>query len=253
MPCSPSNFRHWLWTGAAAGLLLAACSPGKPKDADLPEDLSVSLKPAFQTAFGGDAPVAHDIVRGGKTITLQFSPAAIANLKDGRVALVSRGVASDGCQDCDWAVAVHYLSAKDNHFTPAGEWWDVLKPGLLDQPPEAHIREDLFSRPAVQIEGDLRDRGCDMKTAALIAFEPAGPVLRAKDVSTARSNIPMGALRTGLQVDYDANIVADKRDKAFHVHYRGTSEGDAAYAPGADGMWKPSGGLKLPECGIPGS
>jgi hypothetical protein len=233
-------------------LALAACSPGKSKDAGLPEDLSVSLKPAFQTAFGADAPAAHDIVRDGKTVTLQFSPAAIANLKDGRVALVSRGVETDGCQDCAWALAVHYLSAQDNHFAVTGQWWDVLKPGLLDQPPEAHVREDLFSRPAVQVEGDLRDRGCDMKTAALIALEPAGPVVRARDLSTARSNIPMGALRTGLQVDYDANIVADKTDKAFHIRYRGTSEGDVSYAPSAGGMWAPSGGIKLPDCGIPG-
>jgi hypothetical protein len=238
--------------GLAGALLLAACSPGKPKDSGLPDDLSVSLKPAFQTAFGADAPAAHDIVRDGKTVTLQFSPAAIANLKDGRVALVSRGVEGDGCQDCAWALAVHYLTAQDNHFAVAGQWWDVLKPGPLDQPPEAHIREDLFASPAVQVEGDLRDRGCDMKTAALIAFEAAGPALRARDLSTARSNIPMGALRTGLQVDYDANIVADKKDKAFHVHYRGTSEGDMAYAPGPGGTWAPTGGIKLPDCGIPG-
>ncbi len=238
--------------GLIGALALAACSPGTPKDASLPEDLSVSLKPAFQTAFGADAPAAHDIVRDGKTLTLQFSPAAIANLKDGRVALVSRGVEADGCQDCAWALAVHYLNARDNHLTVVGQWWDVLKPGALDQPPEAHIREDLFSRPAVQVEGDLRDRGCDQKTAALIAFEPAGPAVRARDLSTARSNIPMGALRTGPQVDYDANIVADKTDKAFHIRYRGTSEGDVAYAPRANGTWAPSGGIRLPECGIPG-
>lgn len=227
--------------------LLAACSPA-PNPSGLPADISQALHPAFLTAFGHEAPAPHDVVRNGKTLSLAFSPAAIVNLGGGEVALVSRAAPDGGCYGCDWAVAVHYLKAADNRFTVDKSWFDVVPQGPLDDPPRLRLRADLFDRPALESEVPRRDKGCDMTVVALFELLPSGPAPRVRELPTARSNISMGALRLGPQVDLFGNVIADRQGKAFKAHYHGTTEGEVTWTPGADGMWRASGGVTLPEC-----
>ena len=240
-----------LMAASLAGLgllaLLAACSKA-PDPSGLPADINQALNPAFLAAFGHEAPAAHDIVRGGKTLTLAYAPAAIYDLGGGEAALVSLAAPDGGCNGCDWAVAVHYLKARDNRFTVDKAWYDVTPQGPLDDPPRLRIRADLFDRPALASETPRRDRVCEMSLVTLYELEPAGPVLRAQDIPTERNNIPMGALRLGPQVDLYGNVIADRKDKAFKAHYHGTTEGDVIWTPGADGVWRASGGIPLPDC-----
>ena len=236
----------------AAGLLaafafLAACSKA-PDPSGLPADISQALQPAFLTAFGHEAPAPHDILRGGKTTTLTFSPQAIYDLGGGEVALVSRAAPDNGCNGCDWAVAVHYLKARNNRFTVDHGWFDVAPQGPLDDPPHLRLRGDLFDHPALESEVPRRDRGCEMSLVTLYELLPSGPALRARDIPTERNNIPMGALRLGPQVDLYGNVIADRRGKSLKAHYHGTTEGDVIWMPGSDGVWKPSGGIPLPDC-----
>jgi hypothetical protein len=226
---------------------LAACSKA-PDPSGLPADINEALQPAFLAAFGHEAPALHDIVRNGKTLTLAFSPAAIYDLGGGEVALASRAAPDSGCDGCDWAVAVHYLKARDNRFTVDRSWFDVEPQGPLDDPPRLRIRGDLFDRPALASESSRRDRGCQMSVVTLHELLPSGPALRARDIPTERDNIPMGALRLGPQVDLYGNVIADRKGKAFKVHYHGTTEGDVIWTPGADRVWRASGGIPLPEC-----
>ena len=226
---------------------LAACSKA-PDPSGLPADINQALQPAFLAAFGHEAPALHEIVRGGKTLTLAFSPAAISDLGGGEVALVSRAAPDGGCEGCDWAVAVHYLKARDNRFTVDKAWYDLTPQGPLDDPPRLRVRADLFDRPALASESPRRDRGCEMSVVALYELLPSGPALRAQDIPTERNNIPMGALRLGPQVDLYGNVIADRKGRRFKVHYHGTTDGDVIWSPGPDGVWKPSGGIPLPDC-----
>ena len=227
---------------------LAAC--GKARTAsDLPVDVSQSLQPAFLTAFGHEAPAEHEIVRAGKTTDLGFSPAAIARIADDAVALASLAAPADGgCNACTWSVAVHYLTAKDNRFTVTKSFFDIAPQGPLDDPPRLRIRADLFEHPALAVESPRRDRGCEMSIVSLWELLPEGPRLRAREVPTERNNIPMGAMRTGPQVDLYGNVIADRTGKSFLVHYHGTTEGDVTWSAGADGVYRPSGGIPLPGC-----
>jgi hypothetical protein len=233
---------------AVLALSLAACA--KAKDASgLPADVSQSLQPAFLTAFGHDAPAEHEVVRDGKSQTLSFSPAAIARLSEDEVALASLAAPADNsCNACVWSVAVHYLKAKDNRFTVEKSAFDVAPQGPLDDPPHLRMRYDLFDRPALEAESPRRDRGCEMSIVALYELTPAGPVLRAREIPTERNNIPMGALRTGPQVDLYGNVIADRKGKSFTARYHGTTEGDVTWSAGADGVFRPSGGVPLPGC-----
>ena len=229
-------------------LALAACS--KPRDAgDLPSDVNQSLDAAFLTAFGHDAPADHEINRNGKAIDLAFSPAAIAKLSDDEVALASLAApANSGCDACIWSVAVHYLTAKDNRFTVKSSFFDIAPQGPLDDPPHLRVRADLFDRPALEAESPRRDRGCEMSLVSLWELTPDGPKLRARDIPTERNNIPMGAMRTGPQVDLYGNVIADRKGKSFKVHYHGTTEGDVTWTAGPDGVFKPTSGTPLPGC-----
>lgn len=237
---------------------LAACSPGKSTDAGSASDsapsadLSIYLDQAFKTAFGASGQAAHDIPRQGQPVAMTFAPKDLIDIGGGRLALISASLpAGDDCDDkCGRAVAVHYLrKAADGSFQVTGQWWDLLPAGPLDGASEARIREDLFAAPAVQIEVPHRDRGCQSSSAALFELAPSGPVLRARDISTARTNIPMGALRLGAQVDYYGNILPDVKGQRFKVHYHGSTEGDAVYGPGAAaGVWAQTAQFNLPEC-----
>jgi hypothetical protein len=234
--------------GALLLVLLAAC--GKAKDAgNLPADLGPSLNPAFLTAFGHEAPADHAIVRAGKTVDVAYAPEVIARLSDDEAALGSLAAPSDGgCNGCTWSVAVHYLTARDNRFTVAKAFFDIAPQGPLDDPPHLRVRADLFEHPALEAESPRRDRGCDMTVVSLYELTPDGPKLRASEVPTARNNIPMGALRTGPQVDLYGNVIADKRGKTFKVHYHGSTEGDVTWSAGQDGVFRASGGVPLPGC-----
>lgn len=226
----------------------AGCSNGR-KDTNLPADIDQALNPAFLTAFGGDAPADHAITRGGKAVDLAWSPAAIAKLSDDEVALASLAAPSDGgCNGCTWSVAVHYLTAKDNRFTVARSFFDIAPQGPLDDPPHLRIRADLFDHPTLAVESPRRDKGCEMSVVSLYELMPDGPRLRAREIVTERNNIPMGALRAGPQVDLYGNVIADQKGKAFKVHYHGTTEGDADWTPGPGGVFRPTGGVPLPEC-----
>jgi hypothetical protein len=227
---------------------LAACS--KPRGAaDLPSDVSQSLQPAFLTAFGHDAPADHPITRGGKAIDVAYSPAAIAKLTDDEVALASLAAPTDsGCDACTWSIAVHYLTAQDNRFSVRSSFFDIAPQGPLDDPPHLRVRADLFEHPALEAESPRRDRGCDMTIVSLWELTPAGPVLRAREVPTERNNIPMGAMRTGPQVDLYGNVIADRKGKSFKVHYHGTTDGDVTWSAAADGVFTPTGGVPLPTC-----
>ncbi|HEY4028820.1 MAG TPA: hypothetical protein VGM25_00625 [Caulobacteraceae bacterium] len=229
-------------------LALGACS--KPKQpSGLPADIGQSLNPAFITAFGGDAPAEHPITRAGKAIDLSFSPAVIARLSGDEAALASIAAPADnGCNACTWSVAVHYLKAKDNRFTVDKSFFDIAPQGRLDDPPHLRVRYDLFDHPVLESESPRRDRGCEMTVVSLFELAPDGPKLRASEVLTARNNIPMGALRTGLQVDLYGNVIADKKGKSFKVHYHGSTEGDVTWTAGKDGVFKPTGGVPLPGC-----
>ena len=241
----------------AAALLLAACSPGKPTDSgaasDSPSqqaDLSWYMPAAFMAAFGAAAPAPHDIQRDGKSQTLQFSPNLLVDIGQGRLALVSTSAAPpDDCTLCGASVAVHYLQkTADGGFKVAGQWWDLLPPDPLDQPPEVRVRQGLFDRPALQVEVAHRDRGCESAAASLFEFTPQGPVLRARAIPTARNNIPMGAMRVGPQVDLYGNILPDAPGKTFKVRYHGSFEGDATYGRSASGVWAAQGAFNLPVC-----
>ena len=87
-----------------------------------------------------------------------------------------------------------------------------------------------------------------MSIVSLWELLPEGPRLRAREVPTERNNIPMGAMRTGPQVDLYGNVIADRTGKSFLVHYHGTTEGDVTWSAGADGVYRPSGGIPLPGC-----
>ena len=229
-------------------VVLGACSKAKDS-ADLPADISQSLQPAFLTAFGHDAPADHPIMRAGKTIDVAYAPAAIAKLSDDEVALASLAAPSDNsCNACTWSVAVHYLTAKDNRFTVIKSFFDIAPQGPLDDPPHLRVRGDLFNHPALEAESPRRDRGCEMTVVSLYELTPDGPKLRASEVPTARNNIPMGALRTGPQVDLYGNVIADKTGQSFKVHYHGSTEGDVTWRAGADGVFRPAGGVPLPGC-----
>jgi hypothetical protein len=229
-------------------LALGACSKAKDASA-LPADVSESLQPAFLTAFGHDPPAEHAITRAGKTVDLGFSPAAIARLSDDEVALASlAGPADNSCDACTWSVAVHYLTAKDNRFTVTRSFFDIAPQGPLDDPPHLRVRYDLFKGPTLEAESPRRDRGCEMTVVSLYELTPDGPKPRAREVPTARNNIPVGALRTGPQVDLYGNVIADRKGKTFKVHYHGSTEGDVTWSAGADGVFRPSGGVPLPGC-----
>jgi hypothetical protein len=228
--------------------MLAACSKAK-QASDLPADVADSLQPAFLTAFGHDPPADHQITRAGKTVDVAYAPAAIAKLSDNEVALASLAAPADnGCDACTWSVAVHYLTAKDNRFTVQKAFFDIARQGPLDDPPHLRVRYDLFDHPAIEAESPRRDRGCEMTVVSLYELTPAGPQLRASEVPTARNNIPMGALRRGLQVDLYGNVIAEKKGKTFKVHYHGSTEGDVTWSAGPGGIFKPSGGVPLPGC-----
>jgi hypothetical protein len=229
-------------------LLLGACS--KAKDgSDLPADVSESLQPAFLTAFGHEAPADHQITRAGKPVEVAYAPAAIAKLSDDAVALASLAAPSDNsCNGCTWSVAVHYLAAKDNRFTVTKSFFDIAPQGPLDDPPHLRVRYDLFKGPALEAESPRRDRGCEMTVVSLYELTPDGPKLRAREAPTARNNIPMGALRTGPQVDLYGNVIAEKKGETFKVHYHGSTEGDVTWRAGADGVFRPAGGVPLPGC-----
>lgn len=227
---------------------LAACS--RHKDAsNLPDDVNQALNPAFLTAFGHDAPAEHEITRAGKAIDLAYSPAAIAKLSDDEVALASLAAPADNsCNGCTWSVAVNYLTAQANRFTVQKSFFDIVPQGPLDDPPHLRVRAGLFDHPALEVESPRRDRGCEMSIVSLYELMPDGPQLRAKEIVTARNNIPMGALRAGPQVDLYGNVIADKKGKAFKVHYHGTTEGDVQWTRGPDGVFRPTGGVPLPGC-----
>jgi len=226
----------------------AGCSKA-PKDTDLPADISQSLQPAFLTAFGHEAPADHEITRGGKTSDLSFSPAAIARLSDDEAALASLAAPADNsCNACTWSVAVHYLTAADNRFTVAKSFFDIAPQGPLDDPPHLRVRTDLFEHPALEAESPRRDRGCVMSVVTLWELLPDGPRLRAREIPTERNNIPMGAMRTGPQVDLYGNVIADRKGKTFKAHYHGTTEGDVTWTAGADGVFRATDGVPLPGC-----
>jgi hypothetical protein len=233
---------------AAPVLVLGACSKARDSGA-LPADVSESLEPAFLTAFGQGAPADHPIVRGGKTIDQAYAPAVIARLSDDEVALGSLAAPADnGCDGCTWSVAVLYLTARDNRFTVVKSFFDVAPQGPLDDPPHLRVRYDLFKGPALEAESPRRDRGCEMTVVSLYELTPDGPKLRAREVPTARNNIPMGALRAGPQVDLYGNVIADKKGESFKVHYHGSTEGDVAWTAGPDGVFRATGGVPLPGC-----
>lgn len=241
------NFMLRLFPALALIALLAACS--KAKDSDLPADVGQSLQPAFLTAFGQEAPADHPITRAGKAIDVSFSPAVIAKLADDTVALGSLAApANSGCDACIWSVAVHYLTAEDNRFTVAKAFFDIAPQGPLDDPPHLRIRYDLFDHPALEAESPRRDRGCEMSVVSLWELAPQGPKLRAREIPTERNNIPMGAMRTGPQVDLYGNVIANRKGKTFKVHYHGSAEGDVNWSAGPDGMFRPTGGAPLPGC-----
>jgi len=244
------RFRSAVLIALLAPVLLLGAACSKAKDAsNLPADVYQSLQPAFLTAFGQEAPADHAIDRAGKVIDLSFSPAAIAKLTDDQVALVSLAAPSDNsCNACTWSVAVHYLTAKDNRFTVRKSFFDIARQGPLDDPPHLRVRYDLFKSPAIEAESPRRDRGCEMTIVSLFELTPDGPKLRASEVPTARNNIPMGALRTGPQVDLYGNVIADRKGKTFKVHYHGSTEGDVTWSAGPDGVFRPSGGVPLPGC-----
>ena len=237
---------------AALGLaaaLLAACSPAKPdKDADKGPDLSAQLEPAFEAAFGGPGPAAHEAPRDGKMVSLQYSPVKLADLGDGRVALVSTAVWPDGCPQCGGAVAVHYLTRTGMAFHVDKAWYDLGPSGTFGDAPDARVRLDLFERPTLQAETSDRVTGCEMTHTSLYELTPAGPVLRARDILAKRDNIPMGAMRSNRLADYYGNVLSEGKGKGFSLHYHGTTEGDVPYAAGPDGVWKASGGIALPPC-----
>jgi hypothetical protein len=227
---------------------LAACSKARDSS-NLPDDVNQSLNPAFLTAFGQEAPADHPVIRAGKAIDVAFSPAAIARLSDDEVALASLAAPPDNsCNGCTWSVAVHYLKARDNRFTVEKDFFDIAPQGPLDDPPHLRVRYDLFERPAIEAESPRRDRGCEMSMVTLYELTPDGPKLRASELPTSRNNIPMGALRTGPQVDLYGNVIADRKGKTFKVHYHGSTEGDVTWSAGPDGVFRPSGGVPLPGC-----
>ena len=229
-------------------VLGAACSRAKDSG-NLPADVNQALQPAFLTAFGQEPPADHPIVRAGKATDVAYSPAVIARLSDDEVALGSLAAPVDNsCNACVWSVAVHYLTAKDNRFTLAKSFFDIAPQGPLDDPPHLRVRYDLFDRPAIEAESPRRERGCEMSVASLYELTPDGPKLRATEVPTARNNIPMGALRAGPQVDLYGNVIADQKGKTFKVHYHGSTEGDVTWRVGADGAFRPTGGVPLPGC-----
>jgi hypothetical protein len=240
--------RSGLWIAAA--LLLAACSPHKT-DADAAASsqppLSEDIPLAFQAAFGAAVPAAKEIARDGKTIDLEYSPAHITQLKDGRIVLTSTGVSPDGCSLCGRAVAVHYLQHDGAGYRVTGAWYDLGPSPSQGDPPTAQFREDLFDQTAVEVDTPDRKQGCETITANLYELTPGGPVLRGKDIPTQTINIAMGALRVGPQVDDYGDILAGAKGRDFHVRYRGTQEGEVRYLATA-GVWAPQPGFRAPGC-----
>ncbi len=240
------------WACLAGALLVAACSPAKtpPEDdeaaASSQAALDADLGPAFFAAFHMPAPAPHEIERQGQKIELQYSPALLADLGDGRLALVSKGEAAEG----GGGLAVHYLHRSGDKFSVLGQGYDLCPVSGAGVPgPEARVRRNLFDRPALQAEVAERKMGCEIAAASLYELLPAGPALRAQNIVTMRNNIPMGAMRTGPQVDYYGNILPDEKGKGFKVRYHGSHEGDVAWAPGAGGTWAAQAGrFKPPEC-----
>ena len=246
-----SRALHSLTLGAAvaAALLACACSPAKPDKAAESVSLSQDLDPVFQLAFGSLAPSPREIQRGGKTVDIEYSPAHIQDLGDGRIALISTGVSPEGCAPCARAVAIHYLARTGAGYRVTGQWLDLGAVDNAGEKPDARFRDDLFERTALDIEMPDENQGCNEITGTLYELLPAGPALRAAGINTHRSNIAMGGIRVGLQVDDYGDILADSKGKRFMVRYRGTYPGEVPYAPGgANGVWTPQNGFKIPVC-----
>ena len=245
-----SRARHSLTFGAAiaAALLACACSP-KKEEAAFSAPLSQDMDPAFQLAFGSLAPSPREIERGGKKVDVEYSPAHIQDLGDGHIALISTGVSPDGCAPCARAVAIHYLVRTGMGYRVTGQWLDLAAVDNAGEAPDARFREDLFDKTALDIEMPDENQGCNEVTGTLYELLPAGPALRAAGINTHRSNVAMGGIRVGLQVDDYGDILADQKGKRFMVRYRGTYPGEAPYAPGGtNGQWLPQTGFKIPVC-----
>jgi hypothetical protein len=232
-----------------AALALAACNKPRPSDdeasASSQAALDAELQPAFVAAFGQPSPAPHAVTRGGQEDSVQFSPKMLIDLGGGRLALISRGEAPEG----GGTVALAYQTQAGEKFTVTGQWFDLQpQSGASQGVPDIRLRKGLFDKPALEIEAADRKMGCDMASAALYELLPGGPALRAKDIVTERNNIPMGAMRTGPQVDHYGNVIADAAGRTFKVHYHGSFEQDVTWGPGAGGLWSPTGAVKLPDC-----
>ncbi len=240
---------HAALTALAAALLACACSPAKPDKAADAAPLSRDMDAVFQLAFGSLAPSPREIERKGKKVDIEYSPSHIQDLGDGRIALISTGVSPDGCSPCARAVAITYLARTGASYRVTNQWLDLGAIGNLGEKPDARFREDLFEKPALDIEMPNENQGCNEVTGTLYELLPTGPALRAAGISTHRSNVAMGGIRVGLQVDDYGDILADQKGKRFIVRYRGTYPGEVPYAPGgADGLWLPQNGFKIPVC-----
>ena len=234
---------------ASAILLLAACNKNKATDdeaaASSQAALDAQMQPAFVAAFGQPSPVPHAVIRGGQEEQVQFEPKLLTDIGGGKLALISKGQAPEG----GGTIAVQYLTQAGDKFTVTGQWFDLIpQSGASQNVPDIRLRKGLFAQPTLEIEAADRKMGCDIASASLYELLPAGPALRAKDIVTERNNIPMGAMRTGPQVDYYGNVIADNAGQTFKVHYHGSYEQDVTWGPGKDGLWAPLGVVKLPEC-----
>lgn len=233
----------------SAALMLAACNKDKAASEDeaaasSQAALDAQMQPAFVAAFGQPSPAPHAVKRNGQDVQAQFEPKLLTDLGDGRLALISKGDAPEG----GGAVSVHYLHQAGDKFSVTGQWFE-LEPqsGASQSAPDARLRRGLFPQPTLEIDAADRVMGCDVASAGLYELLPSGPALRAKGIVTERNNIPMGAMRTGPQVDYYGNVIADKPGQSFKVHYHGSFEQDVTWAAGPGG-WAPTGNVKLPVC-----
>jgi hypothetical protein len=227
---------------------IAACNKKPSEDevaASSQAALDSEMQPAFVAAFGQPSPAPHAVRRAGQDEPVQFEPKMLIDLGGGRLALISKGAAPEG----GGAIALHYLTQAGDTFTMTGQWFDLLpQSGASQGVPDIRLRKGLFAQPALEIEAADRKMGCDVAAAGLYELLPAGPALRARDIVTERNNIPMGAMRTGPQIDYYGNVIVDNTGHTFKVHYHGSFEQDVTWAPGAGGLWAPTGVVKLPEC-----
>lgn len=201
---------------------------------------------AFEAAWEAGAPVTasdarlndEDDNRWPEPVagSFEFRQGQVVRLGTDLYALISSGHASSARASSPGALAFHYLSRTEDGFRRLDVSPIFIAGGSGGEPPSFTIRDDLTPAPAVVIT----TAGACAKTQ-IVELTPSHPVLRARDIPTARSTDSgeggwEGALQTG------------RVGRDFEVQYSGASESRATWILTDMGTYRATGQPRLPGC-----